>query len=220
MQANIAALTQSAQNATNGVGMLQTADGALSQVTTLLNRAVTLATEAANGNITTGTNGQASALDTEFQSILSEVNQIGQTTDFNGQNVFSSNAPASFTSTQASLATTTALTAGTSTSINDAATGGKFVYTAAAGSTIADLQTAIGNAVTAGTLSAGTTASITAGHLVIATSTASDSLQVSSSDAVLGAMAPTTSGTNNTMTFEHGDQHHHQRALLDNPQPG
>src|ERR1700712_5976900 len=86
MQANIAALTQSQQNANNGIGMLQTADGALSQVTTLLNRAVTLATEAANGNITTGTNGQASALDTEFQSILAEINQIGQTTDFNGQN--------------------------------------------------------------------------------------------------------------------------------------
>jgi len=30
-----AALTQSSQNATNGVGQLQTADGALSQVTTL-----------------------------------------------------------------------------------------------------------------------------------------------------------------------------------------
>ena len=48
LQANISALTQSAQNVTDGVGMLQTADGALSQVTSLLNRAVTLATEAAN----------------------------------------------------------------------------------------------------------------------------------------------------------------------------
>ena len=46
MNANIAALTQSQQNASNGIGLLQTADGALSQVTTLLNRAVTLATEA------------------------------------------------------------------------------------------------------------------------------------------------------------------------------
>src|SRR3984957_14334429 len=58
MQANIAALTQSAQNATNGIGMLQTADGALSQVTTLLSRAVTLATEASNGGLSTGTNSQ------------------------------------------------------------------------------------------------------------------------------------------------------------------
>src|ERR1700761_8520594 len=110
MQANIAALTQSAQNATNGVGMLQTADGALSQVTTLLNRAVTLATEAANGGLTTGTDSQENALDTEFQSILAEVNQIGQTTDFNGVNVFSSSTPNQYTSTQATLATTTGLT--------------------------------------------------------------------------------------------------------------
>ena len=36
--ANIAALTQSSQNASNSVGLLQTADGALSQVTSLLNR--------------------------------------------------------------------------------------------------------------------------------------------------------------------------------------
>ena len=36
LHANEAALTQSAQNATNGVGLLQTADGALSQVTNLL----------------------------------------------------------------------------------------------------------------------------------------------------------------------------------------
>jgi flagellin len=52
MTANMAALTQSQQNASNGIGMLQTADGALSQVTSLLNRAVTLATEAATSNIT------------------------------------------------------------------------------------------------------------------------------------------------------------------------
>lgn len=202
MQANIAALTQSSQNATNGVGMLQTADGALSQVTTLLNRAVTLATEAANGGITTGTNSQASALDTEFQSILSEINQIGNTTDFNGENVFSSNAPASFTSTQASLTTATALTVGAKVTINDSATGGTFVFTAKTGNTVSDLNTAIASAVSAGTLSSGTTGSISAGgQLVIATTTANDALSVSSNDSVLGSLAPTTSGTNNATIF-------------------
>src|SRR6201997_3837551 len=49
LQANTTALNQSVQNANDGVGKLQVADGALSQVTMLLNRAVTLATEAANG---------------------------------------------------------------------------------------------------------------------------------------------------------------------------
>lgn len=201
MQANIAALTQSAQNATNGVGMLQTADGALSQVTTLLNRAVSLATEAANGGLSTGTNSQSAALDTEFQSILSEINQIGQTTDFNGQNVFASTTPNSFTSTQASLAPTTALTAGSKTTINDSATGGTFVFTAQAGDTVQTLETAVSNAVSAGTLSSGTTATLTGGQLVVATSTSGDSLGVTTDDSVLGPMQNTTTGANNSITF-------------------
>jgi len=201
MQANIAALTQSAQNATNGVGMLQTADGALSQVTTLLNRAVTLATEAANGGLSTGTNSQSDALDKEFQSILSEINQIGQTTDFNGQNVFASTTPNSFTSTQASLTAATVLTTGSKTVINDSATGGTFVYTAAAGDTVGNLQTAVANAVTAGTLSSGTTANVTTGHLVISTTTAGDSLGVTTNDAALGPMQNSTVGANNSITF-------------------
>jgi flagellin len=199
--ANIAALTQSSQNASNGIGLLQTADGALSQVTTLLNRAVTLATEASNGGLTTGSNSQAAALNTEFQSILSEINQIGSTTNFNGTNVFTGNTTASFTSTQASLATTSTVTTGSVTTISDTATGGTFKFTAAGGDTIADLQTAIGNAVTAGTLSAGTTATITGGKLVIATSTAGDSLQVSSNDAVLGAFSPTSTANNSATVF-------------------
>ena len=51
LQANITALSQSARNANDGVGLLQVADGALAQVTTLLNRAVTLATESSTGTV-------------------------------------------------------------------------------------------------------------------------------------------------------------------------
>jgi flagellin len=76
------------QNATNGTGFLQTADGALSQVTSLLNRATTLATEASTSGITTGSNSQAAALNTEFNSILNEITSIGQNTNFNGAAVF------------------------------------------------------------------------------------------------------------------------------------
>jgi flagellin len=87
LQANIAALTQSGQNASEGIGMLQTADGALSQVTTLLDRAVTLATEASNGGLSTT---QATALQTEYSAIQAEITNIGSTTDFNGTAVFGS----------------------------------------------------------------------------------------------------------------------------------
>jgi len=105
--ANISALTQSSQNASNGVGLLQTADGALSQVTTLLNRAVTLATEASNGGLTTA---QATAADTEYQSILKEITQIGSTTNFNGSAVFSATAQTVFTSDGTTGGTTTTST--------------------------------------------------------------------------------------------------------------
>jgi flagellin len=145
MTANMAALTQSQQNASNGIGMLQTADGALSQVTTLLNRAVTLATEAASSNIT---GSQSTALDTEFQAILSEVNQIGQTTNFNGLNVFAGNTGVDFGTTSGTAATalTTAstLAVGSVTTITDASDNSTFSFTATLGNnTIADLNTAI-----------------------------------------------------------------------------
>src|ERR1051325_821195 len=91
LHANITALTQSSRNANDGVGKLQVADGALAQVTTLLNRAVTLATEAATGTVS---QSQRGALDAEFGAIKAEIDRIGGKTTFNGTNVFvSSTAP-------------------------------------------------------------------------------------------------------------------------------
>jgi len=106
MNANISALTQSQQNASNGIGMLQTADGALSQTTTLLNRAVTLATEGSTSGITAS---QSDALNTEFQSILSEINQIGQATNFNGSNVFGVSASNTLTGSATGVTSSTGL---------------------------------------------------------------------------------------------------------------
>jgi flagellin len=85
LQANSQALAQSQTNASEGVGLLQVADGALSQVTSLLNRAVTLATEASNGTLS---GSQFTAANQEYKSILSEVDNIGTTTTYNGSAVF------------------------------------------------------------------------------------------------------------------------------------
>lgn len=85
LQANITALTQSARNANDGVGSLQVADGALAQVTTLLNRAVTLATESATGTVG---NTQRIALNAEYTAIQNEIDRIGTTTTYNGTAVF------------------------------------------------------------------------------------------------------------------------------------
>ncbi len=95
LHANEAALSQSALNAQNGIGLLQTADGALSQVTSLLDRAVTLSTESANGTLTST---QASSANQEYQNILTQINAIGGTTNFNSRDVFSTTAQTVFVS--------------------------------------------------------------------------------------------------------------------------
>ncbi len=85
LQANVTALTQSARNANDGVGMLQVADGALAQVTTLLNRAVTLATESSTGTVS---DSQRVALQSEFGQITAEIDRIGSNTTYNGAQIF------------------------------------------------------------------------------------------------------------------------------------
>lgn len=107
LQANVTALTQSVANANNGVGQLQVADGALGQVTTLLNRAITLGTEASTGTVSSG---QRQALDAEYQQILAEINSIGTNTTFNGSTIFASTATTTtsiFLSDSSSSGTTT-----------------------------------------------------------------------------------------------------------------
>jgi flagellin len=103
LQANVTALTQSVQNASDGVGMLQVADGALSQITTLLNRAVTLATESATGTVSSQ---QRASLDAEFTSIKTEIDTIGQKTTYNGAAVFSGTAITIFMSDSSTAGTT------------------------------------------------------------------------------------------------------------------
>jgi flagellin len=81
LQAASTALSQSAKNASQGVDMLQVADGAMSQVTNLLNRAVTLATESSNGTMNGAQIGAANA---EYLNILGEITHIDGNTEYNG----------------------------------------------------------------------------------------------------------------------------------------
>jgi len=107
LQANVTALNQSVANANNGVGALQVADGALGQVTTLLNRPVTLATEASTGTVSAAQRG---TIDAEYQQILAQVNSIGSNTTFNGTTIFAASG-----STTTSIFLSDSSTAGTTT---------------------------------------------------------------------------------------------------------
>jgi flagellin len=68
---SVAELTQGVLNANNGVSQLQIADGGLSNITTILNRLKTLATESASTTFT----GDRSNINTEYQQLVNEVTQ-------------------------------------------------------------------------------------------------------------------------------------------------
>lgn len=141
LQANISALSQSSQNASDGVGLLQTADGALSQVTTLLNRAVTLATEASTGGLS---GAQSTALDTEYQSILTEIGNIGSTTQYNGTAIFGSVATVYTSDGTAAGSSTTSTTVGALTTSALGLSATSLTAAAAAQTALAAISTAVG----------------------------------------------------------------------------
>jgi flagellin len=144
LAANSAALTQSGTNATEGVGLLDVADGALSQVTSLLDRAITLATEASNGTLNPTQEGAANQ---EYQSILAEINNIGSTTTYNQQAVFSGNTTAIYTgdsSTTGSSIDDLNIRTLSESSVGD--TGGTMSYSSRTNNIFVNLSTALDNA--------------------------------------------------------------------------
>jgi flagellin len=70
-RASIAELTQGVQNANNGLSSLQIADGGLSNISTMLDRLKTLATESASSTFT----GNRSNINVEYQQLTQEITQ-------------------------------------------------------------------------------------------------------------------------------------------------
>lgn len=81
LNAEVQGLKQAQVNAIQATSMLQIADGAMSKVSDILVRMKTLAVQAGSGQLS-GT--ERSFLDTEYQSLLSEIDRIAQVTEFNG----------------------------------------------------------------------------------------------------------------------------------------
>jgi flagellin len=71
LEGNVTELTQGVQNANNSVSQLQVIDGGLSNITQILNRLQTLATESASNTFT----GDRNTLNAEYQSDLAEINR-------------------------------------------------------------------------------------------------------------------------------------------------
>lgn len=84
MTAQIRGLNQAGRNASDGISLAQTAEGALTEVTNMLQRIRELAVQSRNA--TNSANDRA-ALDTEAQQLRSEINRIASQTQFNGVNL-------------------------------------------------------------------------------------------------------------------------------------
>jgi flagellin len=80
LHSQILGLGQAQSNAQDGISMINTMDGALSETTNMLQRMRQLAVQSANGSLTTA---DRQATDSEFQSLKSEINNIASFTSFN-----------------------------------------------------------------------------------------------------------------------------------------
>ena len=81
MRSQINGMTQGVKNAQDGISMIQTYEGALTETDSILQRMKTLATQSANGTYNDGVD--RAAIQLEFDQLKDEINQIADT-DFNG----------------------------------------------------------------------------------------------------------------------------------------
>ena len=81
MRSKINGLDQASANASDAIGLIQTAEGALTETHSMLQRMVTLATQSANGTYNSTARGAISA---EVQALKDEIDRIASTTDYNG----------------------------------------------------------------------------------------------------------------------------------------
>jgi flagellin len=81
LRSQVRSLEQARRNASDGISLMQTAEGALNEVSSILIRLRELAIQSSNGSV----NGQdKETLDQEFQNLVNEVDRIGRSTEFSG----------------------------------------------------------------------------------------------------------------------------------------
>jgi len=114
MNAQIKGINVAIRNANDGISLAQTAEGALSTVTDVLQRMRELAVQAQNGS--NGTSDRAN-LDTEFQQLSSEITRIASQTKFNGTAIVGAGAGAQVFQVGANNGDTMTITTATITTV-------------------------------------------------------------------------------------------------------
>ena len=135
MNAQIRGINVAIRNANDGISLAQTAEGALSTVTDVLQRMRELAVQAQNGS--NGTSDRAN-LDTEYQQLSAEITRIAAQTKFNGTAIVGASAGAQTFQIGANNGDTLTITTSTVTTV-----AGGLTTSAAASTAVAALDTAL-----------------------------------------------------------------------------
>jgi len=213
MTSQINGLAQAARNANDAISLVQTADGALVEVTSMLQRMRELAVQAASD---TNVSADRTALNQEFTQLRSEINRIATNTQWNGTNILDGTVGSSgelsfqvganssqtisltlddFQTTSSSQSTT--LTADTSTAASGpSATGAAQVSTVVVGGTVTE-----GDVLTVAAGGTSVSYTVTAADVATGSSTAADTVATALSTA-LGTISGITKAVSGaTVTF-------------------
>ncbi len=108
MRAQITGLTRATQNSQDGISLVQTAEGNLTEVHSMLNRMVDLATQSSNGTIDDAVDRKN--LQKEVQSLKDEINRIADSSHFNGIKLLDGSMGMGITSSEPAKAAATTTT--------------------------------------------------------------------------------------------------------------
>ena len=116
MTSQIRGMNQAVRNANDGISFAQTAEGALGEVTNMLQRIRELAVQSASG---TYSNSDRTNLNSEVTELKAQVTSILATTEFNGTRIFNSNASgATYTAASGAVAIQAGVNSGDTVTIS------------------------------------------------------------------------------------------------------
>ncbi len=170
LMAQIGGVNQASQNAQDGISMLQTAQGALNSVTSILQTMNQLAVQASNGTLSST---DLSNINAELQQLSSQINNISTQTTFNGLTLLNGSLSTSLAATS-NIQDGFVVASGSNTAVSEvdvsqAASGTTYTLASGAGNTLQLSGTVNGNTVsqtiTVNAIAAGQSESLNFGQL-------------------------------------------------------
>ena len=175
MRKQIRGLDQASTNAQDGISAVQTAEGALTEVHSMLQRMNELATQAANG---TNSSSDRSSIQDEIDQLTTEIDRVAETTKFNETYLLKGNGKTSDVKVNAKDAgiegTLTGVGTGTATFKMTALKNGETITIGSKGYTIGTTIDKVKEAIAAGTVKTGDKVTINGAEYTVADKAANE----------------------------------------------